>query len=338
MKRWNLLLLRLLPFALLIGAVGCIAVQELAIYQERPIRFSHAIHMTQAKLACLDCHGDPKSADGIGMPIARKCTLCHNDKAAFESHLKPFLIDKKVVFTNVTDEGPDIKFSHAIHLAKNVSCESCHQGIDTSQAVSMDLKVGMQTCVACHEQNNVPASCETCHRTTRQNVPPPSHKLNWLVVHGPESKFHSQVTQNQCSLCHTEQTCNSCHQSQAPVSHTEFWKLRGHGISAEIDRESCATCHKSDSCDRCHQNTAPTTHTAAWLAPRDTHCLSCHEPLNRDNENCAVCHSGTPGHNSAPPKPSWHLASMNCRQCHGPGLSQPLPHVDNGDDCNECHH
>mgnify|MGYP003581543783 CR=1 FL=1 len=44
----------------------------------------------------------------------------------------------------------------------------------------------------------------------------------------------------------------------------------------------------------------------------------------------------------APPKPAPkpavppHNAAMDCRACHG--VSAPLPHVDNGDDCNTCHH
>jgi hypothetical protein len=29
------------------------------------------------------------------------------------------------------------------------------------------------------------------------------------------------------------------------------------------------------------------------------------------------------------------VPSMNCRLCHGAGV--PLPHVDNGSDCNSCH-
>jgi hypothetical protein len=64
------------------------------------------------------------------------------------------------------------------------------------------------------------------------------------------------------------------------------------------------------------------------------HCLTCHEQLSESA--CSVCHKGTPDHRLAAPKPANHTAGLNCRQCHGHG--QPLPHVDNGTDCNSCHH
>jgi hypothetical protein len=37
----------------------------------------------------------------------------------------------------------------------------------------------------------------------------------------------------------------------------------------------------------------------------------------------------------ATPLPPDHNAGMNCRMCHGNG--QPLPHVDNGQQCTSCH-
>jgi hypothetical protein len=326
-----------LPILLLIFAVGCIAVQELALYQTRPIRFSHAVHGEKADLSCDKCHEDTKSADGIGMPNPAKCRLCHNSKEEFESKLKPFLIDKKVVFTSVTAVGDEVKFAHDNHLKHNIACNECHTGIESSEAVSMDLRVDMKKCMTCHEERSAPTSCETCHKEIRAETQPASHTLNWQKAHGPMSRFHSDETQNNCQLCHTEASCNGCHQQTEPRGHTQFWKERGHGVSASIDREACETCHKTDSCDACHKETAPRSHTAAWMAPRDTHCLSCHEPLTRDNNSCLTCHNGTPSHQKATPKPGWHTPGMNCRACHGPGLGQPLPHVDNGDTCNSCH-
>jgi hypothetical protein len=79
------------------------------------------------------------------------------------------------------------------------------------------------------------------------------------------------------------------------------------------------------------------SHTGNWGSPRNNHCLGCHEPLR--NEGCVACHSSTPSHALANPKPPDHNAAMNCRQCHIPGgVQPPMPHVDNGDNCNACHH
>ena len=58
---------------------------------------------------------------------------------------------------------------------------------------------------------------------------------------------------DQCSLCHQPSECTDCHSVELPESHDNFFRRRGHGLIASMDRQSCATCHDSDSCDRCHQ-------------------------------------------------------------------------------------
>ena len=336
MNRWKIPLLRALPFALLIFAMGCIAVQELALYAERPIRFSHAVHGTKADLTCDKCHVDAKNADTVGMPAPQKCVLCHNNKEAYDAKLKPFLVEKKVKWTQATQQIGDIKFAHNAHLAKNVSCVACHQDIESSEAISPDLKMSMNQCMTCHQQRSVSNACITCHKEQTPAMAPVTHKINWQQGHGKVAHSGSMDGKNQCSVCHTASSCTSCHETTQPKTHTEYWKIKGHAISASIDRETCNTCHKPDSCNTCHSQTAPRSHLPSWGAPRDNHCQTCHEPLKQ--ESCALCHTGTPSHSLAVAKPAWHSSAMNCRQCHGPGLSQPLPHFDNGDNCNACHH
>jgi hypothetical protein len=102
-----------------------------------------------------------------------------------------------------------------------------------------------------------------------------------------------------------------------------------------VDRENCAACHEPTSCERCHADVKPRNHVGQWggLHSHDTHCLVCHQPLSQ--EGCVACHATAKSHLLAAPKPSDHYPGMDCRACHG--LSQALPHVDNGDDCNACH-
>ena len=107
-----------------------------------------------------------------------------------------------------------------------------------------------------------------------------------------------------------------------------------------MDRQGCAVCHEPDSCDRCHAEVLPMNHRGLWGAPQDSHCLSCHFPLQ--SEGCIVCHKDAASHllatplplNPLPPIPP-HNPAMNCRQCHG--ISAPLPHMDKGDECTLCH-
>jgi hypothetical protein len=137
---------------------------------------------------------------------------------------------------------------------------------------------------------------------------------------------------NNCSLCHQPQACTVCHQTVLPADHTDFWRLRAHGIAVSLDRSRCTTCHTTDGCNACHLTAAPTSHRAGWNAPRNQHCTGCHLPLQTSG-GCAVCHRTTPGHASAPPKPAWHTPNMICTSCH----AATMKHPDNGDNCNACH-
>ncbi len=179
--------------------------------------------------------------------------------------------------------------------------------------------------------------CAACHDDGRtRETRPPGHNSQWIRGHGEFIHQNGFKTETYCTVCHNQSQCSRCHQQEAPRNHTEFWRLKGHGIAAGLDRASCFTCHHGvDSCQRCHATTAPLDHSAAWGAPSNRHCLGCHFPLTSAGaERCAVCHTGTPSHASAPPQPAnaLHISNANCQTCH-----TPLRHPDNGMACAICH-
>ena len=231
----------------------------------------------------------------------------------------------------------DVIFSHSTHVSGGLACNVCHAGIEENESVDEGLAVSMDTCVGCHERVGMPdgSQCTVCHRELSVETPPANHQHAWERLHGQTVRAELGGVANDCSLCHTEQRCVACHQDQEPVSHNNFFRRRGHGVQAAMDRQSCAVCHDSSSCTRCHEDVEPLNHKGAFASTLQTHCLSCHVPIQQ--ESCFVCHKGTPSHLLAPPKPAVppHSPAMDCRSCHG--VSAPLPHVDNGDDCNACH-
>lgn len=325
---------------------GCFIAQQLGLLVGSGPKFNHKTHVKDQDLACETCHKDALTADKAGMPSKQKCGQCHEgeEKKPPEKRAESLFKDGKLITANVTALSEDVIFSHKVHTSAKIACVDCHKGIETSEAITADVRVGMKDCMACHAQKNIAAlvsdkaqasdGCALCHKTIRKDAPPPSHAKLWKQSHGAVVRMgEKDVTANNCSLCHNESSCTACHQDEEPASHNSYWRHRGHGVSASIDRDACATCHRTDYCQRCHEETAPRSHTGSWGAPTDNHCLTCHFPLK--SEGCLVCHKGTSSHQSATPKPSWHVSSMNCRQCHGNGVE--LPHVDKGDNCNGCH-
>jgi hypothetical protein len=342
LNRWTALGSRARRASLLalLGLAGCAIFGSLQD-GEKPFAFSHRLHVEDQGLGCTDCHTKVEKADDPGMPNAKQCALCHADIDAQKPPEKQigqlFEKDKFKAHLYSAQDKSEIVFSHQKHAARDSDCMACHAAAAKSDAVSADMKLSMESCQKCHaERKKGPSECAGCHQTIRNDVPPPNHNSQWPREHGRTMRAHdNDMRAERCDTCHTEASCIACHKAEAPENHTNYWRRRGHGLSASMDRKSCSACHEPESCQACHSQTKPSNHTGTWGQPQDRHCLTCHEPL-RYEDNCQTCHKSTPSHALATPMPSWHLPSMNCRQCHGNG--QPLPHVDNGSNCIECHH
>ncbi|MBI5432330.1 MAG: hypothetical protein HZA52_05835 [Planctomycetes bacterium] len=331
-----------LALAALVSALAGCAIFEAWGDGAREWGFNHRVHVADEGLDCSDCHSMPdgtggaESSDLPGLPAQAACNLCHAELDAekpAEKQVSALFQDGSFRAAHVSALTDELRFPHGRHVAAGVECAACHVGIDTNEHVSELPPPSMSACTNCHGELDVANECSTCHTQLSQENAPNSHEGNWLRGHGGCVRAKSGATADRCELCHTESSCSSCHFEQAPENHGGHWRLRGHGIVASMDRQSCATCHDSDSCDSCHTTMQPKNHSATWGAPIDRHCTTCHFPLR--DEGCATCHVGTPSHALATPKPPTHNSAMNCRMCHGNG--QPLPHVDNGDDCNYCH-
>ena len=301
--------------------------------------FSHERHVTLEKLECANCHSEAFAADDPGLPARDTCDVCHSEIDAErppEKRIDVLFRGEQYAAAHAARLPREVVFSHKLHAAGKQACNACHAGIEHAEGVLALAPPRMDDCTRCHAQRSVaPGSgCALCHREVSQRWKPANHAANWRRAHGPVARDDSGRQAERCELCHTQASCDACHRNEAPQSHTPFWHERAHGLAALAERQDCAACHAPASCDRCHQETRPRSHTGSWGGTLATHCLGCHQPLR--SEECSACHRSNPGHLSATHTPPDHFPGMNCRQCHG--LSAPLPHVDNGDDCSSCHH
>jgi hypothetical protein len=318
---------------------GCLLVDAL---EPEALAFNHRSHGQELEFACGDCHGAWEDQESPGMPHEAQCALCHQDLDAEkppERRVASLFEGQGYQAVRAGRQSEEILFSHQQHATRGLDCTACHAQVAADEGRLAlrgdDLRMTMEACLECHAQSSGPSvsECSACHAEIRADLPPPSHRANWMRYHGTFVRGRSVARADLCSLCHTTSECTTCHQIQLPESHNNYWRRRGHGLTASMDRDSCATCHDSDSCQRCHEETRPLSHVGAWGAPQDRHCLACHEPLR--SQTCGVCHAGTPSHDQATPLPPDHSPAMDCRLCHGNG--QPLPHADNGQTCTSCH-
>ncbi len=331
---------RVFVIFLLIAVAGCVMMAELDLYKKRPIKFSHKAHGEEAELSCEDCHTRARESEEAGMPGPGTCRLCHDTEEEIKERLQPFVVEGELIWSNVTGISEELTFSHQRHLEEGMECGECHTGIAESEAVTEKLRVTKDDCFDCHADLQVEKDCGVCHAEVDRDWEPPSHESNWERYHGQvvRSGMEPPFT-NRCELCHTRTDCSSCHQDEEgrPRSHNSYWRLRGHGIKARMDRDRCATCHQVDYCDRCHRNTTPLSHSGSWGGAMQRHCFTCHFPIS--GNGCVTCHKTTPGHLQAPAlhdNVTHNTASESaCRDCH---LSLgTLTHPDNGDSCRNCH-
>jgi len=301
--------------------------------------FDHRVHLDEGELDCSDCHTSVEDEDDPGIPVLAQCLLCHDEEseaAKPESRrVTSLMVDGALVLGPRTALPDEVEFSHLAHVERGEDCATCHAGVETSEHPSTIAAVDMDACQDCHERESYASSedCSSCHTRIDESWAPPSHERNWTRDHGRVSRMPDPGEASRCDLCHTQQSCDQCHFQEPPKDHTNFWRLRGHGIEARMEARSCATCHRSDYCQRCHSENAPLNHRGSFGGTRSNHCVTCHFPLR--SQNCATCHQDLRGHDRAVPRGPGHTPSPDCRSCHG--INAPFSHADNGDLCILCH-
>lgn len=326
-----------------VALIGCAAVAMFG-KQDPVVVFPHRVHVIDQGLDCATCH---YIEEGTALPLppdATQCSLCHDglDEEKPEHKRASALFvpapggaeDELVLRPGFDRFASEVKFDHSAHIATlEENCLACHAGLDESDALRPSDAQTMQSCIDCHDERGRADSCSACHSEVDRNWAPPSHAVGWTFLHGEASRDAHSTTSMDCSLCHSQASCTDCHRSTPPSNHDEHFRLRGHGVFADLSREGCATCHTSDSCIRCHESTRPLSHHGSFGSPLNTHCTGCHFPLA--SESCSTCHRDAPSHALAAPQPPGHVPGANCRLCHGAGA--PLPHVDDGSNCAFCH-
>ena len=233
--------------------------------------FHHQVHLEEG-LECTDCHDTSKQPPGLEREI---CTDCHDEAPA---NFRLPATAARLPFT----------FQHVRHSSK-LDCLECHRDTADEKQKAGTLVVEFQACMACHEKHQAPVAagrCVTCHGVDQASVQPADHRVAWLKRHGRESRWRNRKRHGEaCTQCHRVDTCQSCHRTRRPESHTALWRTRLHGFEAEWDRESCKTCHETGTCVQCHRTTKPQNHTGSRVSVHPLVAQS------TGNQTCLVCHS-----------------------------------------------
>jgi hypothetical protein len=251
--------------------------------QQIPLAFSHVQHLKAAKLNCAFCHEDaPDSTSSVdnnipgedtcetchdidrkdpdkqvaaGEPPA-KCTACHPGYKAGES------VARVVVPT------PNLKFNHKAHVDKKVRCETCHGELEAENVAlaTREQLPKMMLCLQCHNDEQAPAACTTCHISEGNGLIQSEYDEGMLAPSGVlrgdthDMSFrmnHASVAKQDeayCENCHRKEFCVGCHNgAEKPMDFHGNDYVTLHTIDARRNTPDCSACHRTQTfCVGCH--------------------------------------------------------------------------------------
>ncbi len=193
----------LLAVVVLVGANVTSYTHRLGVALDQPAPFSHKHHYQELGIDCLYCHTSAEKTAIAGVPATETCYTCHSQiwtsspllQVVRDSYEKDIPIE-----WNRVNNVPDfVYFDHSIHVAKGVSCFTCHGRIDNQNLTFKENAFQMKWCL-------------DCHRNPEEFVRPDAEVFNPEYHYGPD---HAQLGRelvkkrgivkeqlDDCSVCH----------------------------------------------------------------------------------------------------------------------------------------
>jgi hypothetical protein len=120
----------------------------------QPILFSHRHHAGELRIDCRNCHSTVEDAAFAGMPSTRTCLTCHSQIFTTTDMLQPLIESaekNRPLEWNRVNRLPDhVFFNHSIHIAKGVSCITCHGEVGKMALTTKSEPLTMRWCLDCH--------------------------------------------------------------------------------------------------------------------------------------------------------------------------------------------
>jgi hypothetical protein len=163
---------------------------------EQPVRFSHRTHAGTLGMDCRFCHNTVERSAFAAIPPTETCMTCHQHVLKREDTTAlvraSFETGRSLRWVRVHMLPDYAFFSHRVHLAVGVGCQSCHGRIDRMAVVHQAQSLSMGWCLR-------------CHRDPRPNLRPRSEVTNmrWDGEPGPDPALGRKIVPpTHCSGCH----------------------------------------------------------------------------------------------------------------------------------------
>ena len=161
-KSINLLPFKLLAYAAVVGGVATAGITYYATpsYANvgyapvQPVPFSHALHAGQLGMDCRFCHSNVEKSGHANIPTSQTCMNCHNQIKTDSPLLAPvrdsYATGDSVPWVKIHIAPDYVYFNHSVHIARGVSCVSCHGKVNEMEVVHQAKSLTMSFCLECH--------------------------------------------------------------------------------------------------------------------------------------------------------------------------------------------
>lgn len=322
----------ILGFALIAGVIVAVAMREPLtndggrVDHSKYLKFSHKFHVDEQGIACEDCHNTVRASTSLSKKLLgdhASCQTCHEEQLTNDCAFCHTTPDDIVPIPHAT---PELIFSHEIHMAQNLKCQSCHTGIENVELGSSAPTPSMTSCMTCHTEQKISTNCETCHTNFASLVPDDHLVANFRRSHKELARI--AMMDVSCAACHTSESfCQDCHSGAELMGfglrrdlmtdpsvrssvkdspkQLRLQQVHGlnyrftHGIDAKSRLYDCSSCHEQQSfCAACHQaggnvtqsKFKPQNHVPGFATLPGTNGGPHAQLARRDIENCMTCH------------------------------------------------
>jgi len=138
---------------------------------EQPLAFSHQVHASNG-ISCQYCHAGVNKSPVAGIPSVEKCMGCHTYIATDRDEIQKLTTywedGEPIPWQRVHQQPSYVFFTHAAHIAAEVSCGSCHGDVASMTVAKEVVNMNMGFCLDCHAEQegkkDALYDCAVCHR------------------------------------------------------------------------------------------------------------------------------------------------------------------------------
>lgn len=128
---------------------------DLYVAFDQPAPFSHKHHVKELGIDCRYCHTSVEKGPFAGVPPTETCYTCHSQiwtNSPLLQVVRDSYTSKTPMQWNRVNNVPDfVFFDHSVHVAKGVSCYTCHGPVDKMNLIYKENAFEMSWCLKCHK-------------------------------------------------------------------------------------------------------------------------------------------------------------------------------------------